>query len=358
MDSVRWVAIGLRAVLLGLFLWMVKGLFAPVVLGSLLALLLAPLVRRLSRRPGLLARAAPLLVTLAALVLVILPVTVIVIRAVQSSNDFIERDWTTTFRSIERFLEQLGPLRGVIDRFGMGVRQMLDQAIRQAAGALATAAANAAKSLPQLLIDAFLFSMALYYLLRDGHRLTGWLRSISPFGPVDTDELFQSIRDTVTGSLLGMIATALVQGTLTTIALFALEVPGALIWGLLATGLAFLPMVGTSPITVGAVLYLLAAGRPVAAAIMAGAAVIVGVSDNIVRPLVQSAQSHMHPLLVLIGIFGGLQIFGASGVFVGPVVVAMVVWTVDTYAKIRLRQQQRQQGPGSQPPPSQGAPPS
>jgi predicted PurR-regulated permease PerM len=123
-----------------------------------------------------------------------------------------------------------------------------------------------------------------------------------------------------------------VQGALTTGALLLFGVPGALALGVLAALLTFVPVVGTAPVTVGAVIYLLAVQRWAAAAGMVVAAVVIGVSDNVVRPWVQSASSPLHPLLVLLSIFGGLRVFGVAGVFLGPVVAALAVWALRVYA--------------------------
>ena len=90
-----------------------------------------------------------------------------------------------------------------------------------------------------------------------------------------------------------------------------------------------------------------AASRYPAAVGMAVAAVIIGVSDNIARPWVQSARGGLHPLLVLVSIFGGLQTLGPAGVFLGPVIAAMALWAIDTYAALREKQEQRAEATSS-----------
>jgi predicted PurR-regulated permease PerM len=64
---------------------------------------------------------------------------------------------------------------------------------------------------------------------------------------------------------------------------------------------------------------------------------IIGFSDNVVRPWVQSSQTQLHPLLAVLGIFGGLELFGASGIVLGPIIAAMAFWTVGTYAELRRK---------------------
>ena len=132
--------------------------------------------------------------------------------------------------------------------------------------------------------------------------------------------------------IIGQLATSAVQGGLTTLALYLFDIPSALMFGIIATLLSVLPLIGTTPVTLGAAVYLLASGRPGAAAGMAVAAALIGLSDNVVRPWVQSTNAQMHPLLTLLAIFGGIELLGAAGVFLGPVIAAMAIWTIDLYA--------------------------
>lgn len=337
------LAAALRIGLLGLFVWMVRDLLMPIALGGLIALLLHPLQRRLASRLGRHAGVAPALLTASAVVLVVIPAGLLAGKTVASINQFLDRDWAAASGSVQTFIaEKSGPLRAHLGIDGAQLKTGAENVVRHVGTVVAGVAGDFAKGLPGQVVDLFLFLLSLYYFLRDGSALSRWLGRISPFPDVDTKELFASIHDTVHGAVLGVLATAAVQGALTMIVLFALRVPGALLFGILATLLAFIPMVGTAPVTVGAAIYLLAVGRTGAAAIMAVAALVIGVADNIVRPWVQTASSdRLHPLLALLGIFGGLGLFGASGVFLGPVVAGMAVWTVHGYAELRAAQTDR-----------------
>jgi predicted PurR-regulated permease PerM len=192
-------------------------------------------------------------------------------------------------------------------------------------------------TIPAFLVGLFLFAVALFYGLQDGTKLGRWLFRLSPFPQQQTRELFTSVRETVNGALLGLIATALVQGGLTMLALYIFGVPNAFLLGILATILAFTPIIGTVPVTVGSAAYLFMMGRTGAGVGMLVAALIIGVSDNVVRPWVQSTSTSMHPFIALLGIFGGIELFGAAGVFLGPIVAAMAIWTIETYAKLHAQ---------------------
>jgi predicted PurR-regulated permease PerM len=354
MEKDRLLALVLRAVLLGLFLWMVKSILLPVALGALFALLLRPLQRRIARRPKL-AKWAPLILTVGSVVLVVIPTALMATKAVVSINDFLDRDWNYVNKQVQEFVwHRLGPIRDTLGGAEQ-LRSSAENLVRQIGTAVAGAAGGMARALPRQIVNTFLFLLSLYYFLRDGKRLSNWLLRLSPFPRDHTEELFNSVQETVNGAILGLLATSLVQGGLTMIALFIFKVPGAFLFGVIATLLAFIPMVGTTPITIGAVLYLIANGRTGAGIAMAVAAVLIGLSDNVIRPWVQSAHSsNMHPLVVLLGIFGGLELFGAAGVFIGPVIAAMAIWIVDTYADIRTRHSSRRD---STPPSSRGEDP-
>jgi predicted PurR-regulated permease PerM len=324
-------------VLVGVFLWMVRGQLVPVLLGGLAALLVSPLERRFSPRLGRFRPFGPALFTLGVLLLVCVPLVFLGIETAASVNRFFSGDWTGTLDRIQGLFSD-GSTSGLLRRVGISgdeVRNYLRNLVRQVGASIAGFAGGMVAAVPGSIVDAFLFVITLYYLLRDGDALLRWAFKLSPFDRGETEVLFASIRDTVHGSVLGLLATAAVQGTLTTAALFLCAVPGAFLLGVVATMLSLVPMVGTTPVTVGAAVYLFASGRLGAGIGMCVAAVVVGLSDNVVRPWVQSSQGGMHPLIALLSIFGGLEVFGAAGIFLGPIIAAVVLWVIAARARAR-----------------------
>ncbi|EYF05982.1 AI-2E family transporter [Chondromyces apiculatus] len=355
MDRERWLAIVVRTGLIVFFVWMTQAILVPVMLGALFALLLAPLSTRLAGRLGKAQQFAPLIVTISAFVIFVVPFVFVTIEVVRSVNEFLARDWTATFNRLQGFLT------GGFDVFGRRIhiggpqiQSVLSNVGQRAASFLAGFVAGLATTVPNFIVALFLFVVSLYYFLRDGDRLRRWLFRASPFSENQTRELFSSVRETVNGAILGLIATSLVQGGLTLAALYIFGIPQAFLLGIAATLMSFLPLIGTTPVTFGAAIYLFVSGRYGAGVGMIVSAFIVGISDNVVRPWAQSSRGDMHPLLALLGIFGGIELFGASGVFIGPIVAAMAVWALDTY----IRLYPRRDPPRPRPPgvPSETAP--
>jgi len=338
----RLLSTALRVAPLLLFLWMVRSLLSAVALGALFALILYPLQQRLIRRWPVLKKQAPLFVTIGVIVLVVIPFVAVAARVVVSAQAFLSGGLDVIVDRLQTFAsEHFAGITSRLDMPGDSLRAGATNIAQRVAGSIATFASGVASSLPGQVVDLFLFVLALYYFLRDGTGLLRWMMRLSPFPEHDTDELFDSIRKTVHGAIVGQLATSAVQGGLTLIALYAFKIPGALMFGIIAMLLSVVPLVGTAPVTLGAAVYLLASGRPGAAAGMAVAAVVIGLSDNVVRPWVQSANTRMHPLVTLLSIFGGIELLGAAGVFLGPVVAAMAIWTIDLYAGVHQKRSAR-----------------
>ncbi|MEZ4315427.1 MAG: AI-2E family transporter [Polyangiaceae bacterium] len=329
----RWISVVLRVAPLLLFLWMVRDLLVPVALAALFALLLHPLQARMTRWWPRLAKPAPLMLTAGVIVLVVIPFALLVARVVVSVQSFLAGGLADVAERLQAFAAR--HFSGVAERLHLPVERLRGGAMDLAqhlAATIGNMVSGMAAGVPGLVIGLFLFVLSLFYFLRDGAAAVRWIWRLLPFAQRDTGELFESIRATVHGALVGQIATSAVQGSLTVAALYIFGVPGALLFGLIATLLSVVPLVGTTPVTIGAVIYLLSAGRVGAAIGMGIAAIVIGMSDNVVRPWVQSSGTRMHPLVTLLAIFGGIALLGWAGVFLGPVIAAMALWTVDLYA--------------------------
>lgn len=350
-NADRWLAVIFRLLFLGLFFWMVRWLLIPIALGGLLALILYPLEKKLAPKLGRFARFAPAILTIGALLLGVIPLVIFSLKAISTVSHFFAQDWEPTFKKIQAFVSD--NTSGIIERFHIdteSLRHQVERAARSIGGSAASWLGGIARGLPSQIIDVFLFSLALYFFLRDGRALTRWLLKLSPFPREDTEELFISIHHTVNGAILGMLATAAFQGVLTMLALWIFGIPGAFLLGIIATVLAVIPMIGTTPVTFGAAIFLFVSGKIGAGIGMSIAAAVIGLSDNVIRPWVQSSRGEMHPLIVLLAIFGGIEAFGTAGIFIGPVIAALALWIVDTYAELRLKQIRRQQDPSGESP--------
>jgi predicted PurR-regulated permease PerM len=146
------------------------------------------------------------------------------------------------------------------------------------------------------------------------------------------ESLFYELRTITQAVLYGQVMTALIQGGLGALGLLIFGVPNWLFWGAIMMLTAFIPLLGTPIVWGPAALSLILGGataRGIGLLIYSGALVMN--IDNFLRPRLMSGRTKVHPVLILIGVLGGLQVFGFVGLLVGPLVLALLVAFVRFY---------------------------
>lgn len=337
----RLVTVAVVAPLILFFAWMIRGMLAAMTLAGLFAVVLFPVARwfrtRLRNRNSLAASVVVLLM----LALVVAPFSFIIAMATRSFAGLAAKFSQIPKSEWAVYVDKGFVLvDGLIGRTGFEISH--DDIIENLTSAGQTVLTflggwfgGLAASAPNVMLSSFVFLLALFFLLRDGEAVQQRIATLLPFDAADTKELFVSVRDTITGVMLGSLLVGFIQSSLVLVLLLILGVPAAFLLFVIALLLSFVPIIGTTPISGGAVIYLLVTGRTGAAIAMLVGMVVVGLVDNIARPIIQARSGNMHPLLSLISIFGGMQSFGAIGVFLGPVIAAFALWGVDMYARVR-----------------------
>jgi predicted PurR-regulated permease PerM len=173
------------------------------------------------------------------------------------------------------------------------------------------------------LVGFFMMLFLLFFLLRDGRRMLKRLIAFIPMEPRPRGQLMDYLGAVTRAVVFGSVATALVQGIFAAVGFALVGLPSAVVFGVLATIAAFLP-VGSAIVLIPAVIYLLIDGRWGAAIFLAvwssGAALI----DNILRPFLTASQAEVSTLAVFIGAIGGASAFGILGLVIGPVLLGFI----------------------------------
>lgn len=339
----RALAITLTIPAIALFGYMIRAVIVPVLLAALFAIMLSPLTARIARRLRRRGGWAPALVTLGALCVILVPTIIVValvfqeLRGIRTSA-FASSLQLTIGSGIRMFQRSFGWLSRLgVDMSAASLRANVEDWAQAGLSRLGDFATEALTQTPDLIIAFFLFVISFYFWLRDGQVFTRWLKRTLPFPDEDTETMFVRTRDAAHGVVVGQLFTGGVQAGLALIFLFALSVPGAFLWGVLAFVLSFIPLFGTTPVTLGASVYLFSQGRSGAGIVMLVGLVLIGSIDNVIRPMVASGEGHMHPLLSLVAIFGGLATIGAAGIFLGPVIAALALWSLDFFGREKAR---------------------
>lgn len=326
MQFDRGVLLALIGVLLLLSVVMVLPYLQFVVGAAVLAFVLGPVQHRLSDRIG--ETISAIVLTLGSLVAVVLPFVLVTAFVAGDAVDFAEdlQDYQPDDAIESWIYEQTGEVVDV----QAAVQSVGQNLVDGAAGSLV----DVFGTVTHFLIGAGLFAFLLFFLVRDGVRLAAWLRHVAPFPDHVTDDLFERLVGTTWAVLAGHVLVAIVQGVLAGIGLLVVGVPNTAFWTFVMVILALIPLIGTFAVWGPAALYLVAQGRTVAAVgLTIYGTIVVGVSDDYVRPVVVDRYAQVSPAVIIVGVIGGLSAYGVMGLFVGPIVVAALRQTVEVYAK-------------------------
>jgi predicted PurR-regulated permease PerM len=152
------------------------------------------------------------------------------------------------------------------------------------------------------------------------------LVDLLPLGKEDTQELLDVIGESLTANVYGVLGVAVAQGVLLGIALAIAGIPSPLTWTVVATICAMLPVIGPTVVWIPAAIWLFASGSyGMGVFLVIWGVVVVGLADNILRPLLVVGRTKQNPLLVFLSILGGTSAFGLMGLFLGPLLVSVTV---------------------------------
>jgi len=190
--------------------------------------------------------------------------------------------------------------------------------IMQNAGATITTATN-------VVFNTFLSMIVLYYCFKDGHRFRSLALRISPLPNRYDEEIISKLSQTVNSIIRGSLVIALIQGVLTGVGFSIFGVPNAVLWGSIAAVAALLPGIGTSIVSIPAIIYLFVSGNiPQGIGLLIWAGTAVGLIDNVLGPKLMGSGAKIHPVLILISVLGGLRFFGAVGFLAGPLIISLL----------------------------------
>lgn len=185
-------------------------------------------------------------------------------------------------------------------------------------------------ALTHALIGLGLMLFVLYYLLKDGDRLMAWLREVTPLPADVQDDLYRELSEVMWAVLAGHVLIAIVQGVIAGLGLFATGIPNAAFWTFIMVILALIPLIGAPLVWIPACIYLFVIDKPILAlALAVYSTIIVGVSDDYLRPIVVDRFARISPAVIILGVLGGIYAFGIMGLFFGPVIAGAFIATVN-----------------------------
>lgn len=318
---------------LGIFLGMVWPYLFALFMGLLLAILSRPLYEALAaRRLG--PRTAAGLTMAVILLAIIAPLTAFAVTAVKQAialAAYLADERGAEFiRQAVAAVTALRPVQWVIESPGDLQAKGLEFA-QSAGAALSTVILVQAAALPDLALKVIISLLAWFFLLFEGEAFMRWLSGKLPMDQGLRSRLTAAFRATAASTVWATSAAAAAQALVVMLGFLLLGVPGIFLAGGATFIFAWIPILGSLPVCLAGAVYLYFHGSLVKLALMAAVAVVAGLMDNVVRPVVLKGHGDMHPLLALISIFAGIHMFGILGVIFGPIVAAMLLALLNSW---------------------------
>jgi predicted PurR-regulated permease PerM len=326
------------------FFWIVWQFYGAVLWAVVIAVLFAPLNRQLlkSMQNG---RNLAALASVAIIVfMVILPFGLLISALLTEAS--------AVFESIRSGQFALGPIiehlmgalpdwmTNLLSWFGLtnvtAVQQRLSNTLGGAGQFIAERLLNLGQGTAEFFINLFIMLYLLFFLFRDGPELLRRVTRAIPLQPEQKSAIAEEFTLVVRATVKGNIIVAIVQGTLGGVMFWLLGIHAALLWGALMALLSLLPAVGSALIWLPVAIYLLLTG-----AIWQGivlivyGALVIGLIDNFLRPVLVGRDTQMPDYVVLIATLGGIVIFGINGFILGPLIAAMFITLWNIYSKPR-----------------------
>ncbi len=334
----RLVALG---VVLALTFLAVMRIAAPlwvgIVLGTFMAFTAQPTYRRIAARLGNRRELAAVVTTV---VMGLVGATVCVAVIWILSREVVALVGIIQDRFRQGGLTSIFGERAVawMDKIGVNrstLSEHIQQELSNASASIANAAGFVLTATSEAVLGGVIGLMTMYYVLIEWPRLPVRLERILPLDPRHTRALVIEFRDVGRSALIGTIATAAVQGVLGGVGYAICGIPHSITWGLLTALVSLIPAIGTALIWIPMGLYLIFTGHTGAgiAELVWGGVMVVGVSDYVIRPRLVGGKGEGHPLLMLIGLLGGIEVFSLPGLIIGPVVMSLFVAVLRIYER-------------------------
>ena len=223
-------------------------------------------------------------------------------------------------QTVRRWLERR------VDLSELNLTAAVSKTLGQAGSLLAKRSMEVVRNALWFAMQLGLALVTVFFLLRDGPKLLPAVHDFIPLKDEQTQAVLQRAQDALHATVYGATLVAVTQGTLGGLGFWALGLPSPLLWGTVTTALCFVPLLGAPAIWIPTALWLLVQGlywKAIGLTLIG--ALVVGLVDNLLRPVVIGTRAQLHTLVVFFSVLGGLLLMGPLGLLLGPVILSVTL---------------------------------
>ncbi|OGC41566.1 hypothetical protein A2548_01735 [candidate division WOR-1 bacterium RIFOXYD2_FULL_41_8] len=184
------------------------------------------------------------------------------------------------------------------------------------------------KKIPGAFLGIFMTVFSIYFFLKGGKDINRFLQDFFPLPEGCYKQIFSRFGDLTKGIVLGQLVVGVIHGFLSWLAYAYLGVPNPVLWAFLTAIISIIPVLGAGLVWFPVAVYLFVVGSAVGTewqglALFAYGILVLTSVDNILKPKIMGDHARIHPLIILFGILGGIQLLGLPGILIGPLVLAL-----------------------------------
>lgn len=312
--------------------FVIKPILMAIIIGILLAFIFTPLynfINKFLKRKNL--TAFILCIFLIALIIVPLwYLTPIIIN--QSIRFYIASQQMDFVTALTNFF----PNFFQSDAFSNEVANALRTFITKATNSLMNSLSGVLLNIPNLILQLIIVFFTFFFILTDGDKLVLYIKSIIPFSKDVEDKLIKSSKEITLSVLYGRILLGILQGIVAGLGFFIFGVQNAWLLMALAALAGIFPVIGTIIVWLPVAIYLLVAGNTFSALGVVTFGLLATILESILQPIIIARMVKMNTLILLIGMIGGLFLFGIMGVILGPLIIAYLLIILEVYRDKRV----------------------
>lgn len=323
------------------FLAMLGGFFEALLMAAVLSGITYPLYRWCVQKFGGRDTLASLATLLATLLVILVPLILLLglvaeqaVSVVKEVTPWVEQQLS---QSDQDQLELPGwlPFADELQAHRDDIVSKLGEVAQQVGVYLAGSLARLSEGTAAFFFQLFIMLYAMFSFLKSGPALVEKIMSYAPLSRIEKDRMLEVGLSVSRATIKGTLTIGIIQGALGGLGFAVVGIDDAVFWGAIMAVLSILPGIGATLVWAPAVAYLLMSGQTIAGlGLLIWSAGVVGTIDNVLRPLLVGRDTKMPDLLIMLSTLGGLALFGATGLVLGPILAALFLTVLAVYSEV------------------------
>ena len=318
-----------------LFVSLIFNFAAPILWSIVVSIIFYPLYEKLllmTNKKSLSSMLSLILI----LLLVIMPSIAVLGLIGNELINFINSSENYSFEQYFQMIPNESAINQLIAWSGLSINDLIEKAddfLISASKMLYQSVSTISANVINFFVSLFIFVYLTFFFLRDGEKILQHCMDAFPMKNEDESYLLDQFQKTTRATIKGTVMVALAQGFLGYLTLLLIGINGALIWGAVMALLSIVPAIGTVLVWLPIALVLFLNGEIMDASLLIFSGVfIIGMIDNLLRPILIGKETKMPDYLILLTTIGGISIFGITGFIVGPIIASLFIsiWSLSS----------------------------